>query len=147
MIGKTLSVLLFVGLAMWLGGCVPLSPETQARIDRIGKENETLALKLTGLMDKVKHGEINPVDAFVAAEEIRAAIGKNRDELLKIQQEAGSGSLFHVLIGMFGRTALHAAGAAIPATGGPIPMVLNAILTALLGGSTTKKPAPVAPSA
>lgn len=131
-----LSCVLILGL---MGGCAGLSKEQQERIEVITKKNETLAGELSTLYTQARQGLADPAEIVAAIQKVTAAMSENHAEIKKIQAESGNTSAWIAgAVGLFGRTALHAVGAAIPGAG-PLAAGLQAILTLLLGGSTTKK--------
>jgi outer membrane murein-binding lipoprotein Lpp len=130
--------ILFAGLL--LAGC-GLTAEQQKRIDDLSAQNEALVNKQRGLLEKVKLGTATPVEVAEAFKDIAEQMKKNAEEIKEIKDSSSTGTWLAVAGGLFGRTLLHAAGAAIPGAG-PVAMALQGLLTLLLGGSTTVKPKP-----
>lgn len=125
------------------GGCSTLSDEQKNRIEVIVKENEAIAGKMAALVTKAKAGLITPSEVVLAMDELRVTMDKNRAEIKTIQESGGTMAMVWAAVGLFGRTALHAVSIAVPGSG-PIASALQAFLTLLLGGSSTKKTEPKA---
>lgn len=118
-------------------GC--LSAAHQARIEELTKENQRLADDMKALVEKGKAGTLTTGEIAEAVQKINEQMKRNIEEIRVIQAEGGTtAGVIGGIIGMVGRTALHAVAASIPGAG-PLSAGLQAILTLLLGGSQSVK--------
>lgn len=130
-------VLALAGVGM-LSGCGGLSKEQQERLDKLMGENQALSVRLQAVYKAAQNGTATVGEVEAAVKEITTAISANQAEIKKLQDEgAGGMAWLWALIGMFGRTVLHA-GAKIP-LGGPLGVIVQSLLGLLLGGSQTAK--------
>jgi len=145
---KSIGALAIVAvLALGIGGCAQLTEAQKARIEVLSQKNETLAGELSTLYTEARQGLADPAEIVAAIQKVTAAMAANHEEIKKIQAEgATTSTVIAGVIGLFGRTALHAAASFIPG-GGPLAALASSILTGLLGGSTSNKvaPAPIPP--
>lgn len=123
--------------ALLLFGC-GITAEQQKRIDALTAENEALANKQRDLLEKIKTGTVTPTEIATAFKEVTEQMKKNADEIKAIKDSGGTMAVITAVVGVFGRTALHAAASLVPG-GTPAAMALQGLLTLLLGGSETKK--------
>jgi hypothetical protein len=126
---------LFAAILM-LGGC--LSAENSKRIDDLVSENEKLATKQREIIIRAQQGLATPEEIAFALKDIVAQMEKNAKEIKDIRDSSGTWAVIGGVAATLGRSLLHGAAAAIPATN-PIGLGIHAVLMFLLGGSQTVK--------
>lgn len=135
---RTLVFLFFVTVigVVVLAGC-GLSQQHIDRIATLATENDALMKAQEKLVSDAKTGELDPVKVAQALADITKQIKKNLDEVQKIRSEGNTtAAVIGSIIGMFGRSALHAFAGAIPG-GTAVGNVVQMGLQLLLGGSAS----------
>ena len=127
-----------VAVLALMGGCAHLTEEQKARVEVLTKQNNALTDEMAVLLSKAKAGTATPLEIVQAVDRIRVTLKSNADEMKAIQDTASTSSWIAGAIGLFGRTALHAVSLAVPGSG-PLAAGLQALLTLLLGGSSSKE--------
>jgi hypothetical protein len=119
-----------------IGGC--LTAEQAQRVEELSKQNEELVAKQRALVEKVRLGTATQEEIATAFVGVANQLKKNADEIKAIKDSSSTGAWITAAVALFGRSALHAAGAAIPG-GTPVAGALQGLLTLLLGGSQSKR--------
>lgn len=129
-------VAICVGIACIIG-C--LGGDSQLRVDALVAENEKLALEMKALAEKAKAGTATTGEIADGVAKIQDQMKRNLDEIKAIKSEGNStAAIIGGIVGAVARTGLHAVATVIPASG-PLGLGIQAILTLLLGGSSTAK--------
>lgn len=122
-----------MGCEVWNG---IIGGSDSAEMKKLAEENAALAAKIEETIKEVKSGAKSPLEAMLFLNRAKLQVDANLAQIKKIQEEGSStGYLIGTIIGLFARTAAHGAAAKFP--------LLSPFLTLILGGSETKKAAPV----
>lgn len=132
-----------LGTASLVQGCVGLSPEQQARIDKLNEDNAKVEGEIVAVIKDAQAGKIDPIALASALTSLRTQFSENTKAINAVHAEGGTWAAIWGGLGVFGRTGLHLAAKFIPAGGAW--GLLSGLLGILLGGSSTTKKEAVEP--